>query len=166
MIVSEGDIFLWSGTGVIAKAIQWVTGSKWSHCGLILDKNTIIDSYLQINNNGVQKRSIQPYKAEPNRVKILNTRFTPDQKLKLVQTALRYVNKTNYDIPLIFSFLVEAVQGDKKFKGMFQDGDSFTCSEFIATIVKEALGKEVVPKRPAHTIRPKDLERLENEVIT
>lgn len=34
--LKTGDVVLFSGKGLISKGIQWITGSKWSHIGIVL----------------------------------------------------------------------------------------------------------------------------------
>ena len=36
--ISDGDLILFRGTGVIAKIIQWCDKSYWNHIGIVLEK--------------------------------------------------------------------------------------------------------------------------------
>jgi hypothetical protein len=106
---------------------------------------------------GVQIRDAKVFLDHPERLKILDLPYTEREKELILNKAESYVGSM-YDLPLIFSFVWEWFEGDQIFDNMLQSNRSFTCSEFIARSIRQAIGKDVIPGRNPHTIRPRDLE--------
>jgi len=76
--------------------------------------------------------------------------------------AASYVGYAYYDLPLIFSFMWEWVEGDKNFSNMAHMKKGFTCSELVAHCINKATGHPIIPGRSIHSIRPHELEVFDN----
>lgn len=162
MKLKRGQVFLWSGKGIIATIIQKITGSPWSHCGFILNKEEIIDSdfALSPSKNGVRIRSAEYLLESPENLKIIDLGLSKDKVEHLLTYANSLTGKAIYDLPLIFSFLWKWWSGDKALERMVQIDKAYTCSEFVSHCLKESFGLEVIPGKLPSAIRPHELELL------
>jgi hypothetical protein len=156
-------IFLWSGTSLQAKAVKYFTESTWSHCGFLLDDGSIIDSDWGWFpwTSGVMLRDYAKYAKYPDRVKILDLPFTSEENSEIIKVAQSYVGNAHYDLPLLFSFVWEYLEGDKAFDGMQQMDNAFTCSEFVSYCINKVTGHPIIEGRHIHSIRPHELELLD-----
>ena len=159
----RGQLFLWSGTNVIARGIQLFTSPPWSHTGFFLDSDTIIDSDWDWdpNNLGVQVRDAKVYLDNPGRLELIDLPFSEKEIELILKKAESYVGSL-YDIPLIFSWVYKIWKGSQSFNSMFHLPKAMTCSEFVAQCIYDATGHEVIKNTPPHGIQPGDLLELEN----
>ncbi len=162
MVPKRGQVFLWSGKNPVAKLIQWFTGSKWSHCGFILEGNKIIDSDFSIypSEAGVRVRDFEEYLKYPERIQLIDLKFEPEQVEKILEEAHFLVGKAYYDLPLIFSFIWEWWEGDGIFDKMVHLESAYTCSEFVSYCINKITNHPIIEGRHIHSIRPHELEVL------
>jgi hypothetical protein len=136
--IQTGDILLVHGRWALARAIQFVTRSKWNHAGIfcwVWDELFVVEAEKE----GLQftKWSDPKYangKPLDRKLKIRKpvTAF-PDHKALSVFMA-KFIGKTRYDFASLIYHVHMARKGEWKGKTGVKASNRFTCSEWVAFV--------------------------------
>lgn len=147
--LQSGDIVLFSGNGIISKMIQRVSGSKWSHVGIVYRPGHdafILESTMQYGQGGVGlsllSRRIKGYDGE---VAIRQAKWTsPESSTRHIGRMMRAHKGKPYENKL-FELAMSAIDNIPGLPENEPDYSSLFCSELVAmavgTIMPSAIQK-------------------------
>lgn len=128
----EGDIVFQISKSKQSSLIKKATGSKWTHCGIIIEKGK--EKYVLEASKTVRLIPLQQWIAQGDGGSIKNRRVI-DRTLKI-----KYKQYLGRPYDLAFSF----------------DNDKWYCSELVYDIYKNQLGIELCQPRPVKDYNIKD----------
>lgn len=146
-MIHAGDVILVRGnTPVISRMIRWVTGSEYTHVGLAVNEDLILE--IDINRD----LAIRPIsRHEDYDVYRYRHGLDPKQIKNMREIALHaaLINK-GYDWVRILQFACEKLFYSKK---AFHDKNRVICSEFIDNIYAY-VGIDLVPDKQDGNVTP------------
>ena len=132
----------------VSRAVRLYTWSDWSHCGILLPNDTVIDSTL--SHGGVRQRSLEAFKQEDS---VWEIREYQSLSPELIEFAKQQLNKP-YDITGILGM---------PFRRDWQRTDRWFCSELIAWSAAQA-GTPMIHK-DTWRVTPQDLYQVQEGFI-
>lgn len=146
--LKTGDVVLTTGRSPIAGIIKFVSKSKATHVGIVIDLygKKIIAEML---NGGLTLSTFNCYKRARSRnvLEVLRAVDLADSHRKIIRDTVLgdFVKKLDYDWHGLFSFLLPKVQ---------HRSDKYFCSEYVAKLLDIHLNSFV---QPYETVTPGDL---------
>lgn len=156
--LKPGDVLLVAGRTRMAKVIQWVTGSHWTHVAVYIGNDWLIESIVGI---GVRIASVDLYVSDE--VRIMRHKFiTPDKSRGIINIMADNLGG-KYDSRAIFDLLrlmAPIWLMPRKFRStLFRDSrDRFTCSE-LTTLAFKKQDLQVILHQKARLTVPGDFDR-------
>jgi hypothetical protein len=141
--IKQGDILFVSGNGIIKKLIQWITRSKFYHCAIFIDQNTLVEA------QGGEKTSIVPlskYLNSKDKLYIYRDISLSDfERYKIANYALNHLGM-DYDYIAILAEIARYELGlSLKY---YDEGNKRICSSFVSDCylsIGKKLTEEKVP---------------------
>lgn len=149
MKLQTGDIVLVKGnTPIISRLINWITGSDYTHAGIIVADGLILE--IDINKD----LAIRPLKHEVYDIYRYTKGLTSEQRTKIIKQAIRRakLNK-GYDWIHIISF---ALQKIFRISATFEEVNKVVCSEIVDNIYND-IGIDLVPNFADGDVTPEQL---------
>ena len=135
-MLKNGDIIAVSGASWLSRAIQYFQkkgGEKWylyNHVGIYWNFNGT-EFIIEAQANGICLNTFNKKKYS----KIIACNYNEKIGNKIVENALKFVDKSNYDyFNLLISQPIKMLTGGKVWIGEKKQDYSFTCSEFVTFI--------------------------------
>jgi uncharacterized protein YycO len=145
----RGDIFLYSGKGIIPHLVKKITKSKWSHCGWVAHDNHIVEA----NATGIDESNF-PYKIE--KCAIIRLKLPKDQLELCVQFAEKQEGAP-YDYRLFFGLFWRWMMGWKRKADLPDWPCGYICSELVAEPLFKTAGFNFNPSVNPQNIVPEDI---------
>jgi uncharacterized protein YycO len=124
--ILPGDILFVGGKGIIKSLIEWITHSKYYHCAIFLDQETIAEF------QGLRKSGVSPisdYFGNGDKLVVYrDISLTPTEREKMVTYALHQSGR-DYDYKCIFEQLIRYEFGVNI--DSYNEGNKRICSSFI-----------------------------------
>ena len=120
------DIFVFEGGGIFGKLIKWKTGEPYTHCGIYVAKDTIMEAGVNgvvTDGNGYLKNT--KWLRYPN--------LTDTQKKYILRNALNYQGK-GYDFIQVLLGLFRNIL----WRLPFNNSTRVNCSEFVARVFEDS----------------------------
>lgn len=125
---------------LVSRAIRLYTWGDWSHVGVLLPDNTVIDSTLTYK--GVSQRSLEQFQSEDSKWEIIEHQGLSEELIGFMK---QQIGKP-YDFTGILGL---------PFRKDWENDDRWFCSELIAWAAKQA-GTPIINK-DAWRVTPQDL---------
>jgi uncharacterized protein YycO len=156
--ILPGDILFVGGRGIIKSLIEWITHSKYYHCAIFLDQETIAEF------QGFRKSGISPisdYFRNGDKLVIYRDKSLNNQECeKIVKYALHQSGK-DYDYKAIFEELIRYEFGVNI--DSYNEGNKKICSSFVRDCFLNGIGKKLTEQKvpsPQDLIAGKKLKRI------
>jgi len=138
----RGDIFLYSGSGLIPWLIKKVTKSQWSHAGWVTKDLPAARDVVEANAGGVEASPGFPYPIEKCafiRLKV------PQAKTEECLVFAEGKVGAPYDYKLFLGLFWRWIRGWKRKKDVADWSSGYICSELVATPVLQFCGISLAP---------------------
>jgi hypothetical protein len=124
--ILPGDLLFCSGKGIIQRIIQWVTRSKYYHCAIFIDQDTLIEAQ---SGEKTSKVPLSKYLNSKDKLYIYRDKsLTNFERYKMVNYALNHLNM-DYDYMAILAELARYELGlSLKY---YDEGNKHICSSFV-----------------------------------
>lgn len=148
-MLETGDVILKKGKG-ITRVVGWFTDSKYTHVGLVYEKEIIVHSHAQ----GVHPWDV--YDLEPYDIYRLKGGLSEEEKGQLKDILMNEIEKNiKYDYSQLIAYAYYAIFGGEN---KFNNPKQYICSELVDRVYKR-LGYNLYPPKPVGDITPADLAR-------
>jgi len=124
--LETGDIFEFKGGGIVGKVIQWKTGSPYTHTGIYVGENTIMEA-------GATGVVTQPNWYTQNTDWFRYPDLDDTKKKYILRNALKYQGR-KYDFFQVFLGLFRNLL----WKLPFNSSVKLNCSEFVARVYQDS----------------------------
>ncbi len=148
-MMHRGDIFLYSGKGLIPWLIKKVTKSKWSHVGWIFQDRVELDA----ESEGVE---IEPFFRDIDRCAFIRLKVPQEQIEQCLQYAASKVGR-KYDWKLFFGLFWRWLLGWDRKTDVPDWGKGYICSELVAKPVFMFCGIHFNQEVDSQNIVPEDI---------
>ncbi|MEK6881322.1 MAG: YiiX/YebB-like N1pC/P60 family cysteine hydrolase [Nanoarchaeota archaeon] len=135
------NVLLFKGKGIISSLIRWQTGSIYSHAAVLLDDNTLVESW---QGDGVRKKKITNW----DNVDTFKVRVSQRQYNKIVEFLESQIGK-KYDYWAIIRFIS---------RSRFPENDKWFCSELVYEAFKQ-VGINLLERIESYEVSPGLLAR-------
>ncbi|MBJ7935647.1 hypothetical protein FNE59_14415 [Bacillus thuringiensis] len=149
MKLQTGDIVLVKGnTPIISRLIRWVTSSDYTHVGMIIADDLILE--IDINKD----LAIRPMKHEVYDIYRYTKGLTSEQRTKIIKQSIRRakLNK-GYDWRHIISFALQKLFRTSR---VFEEANKVVCSEIVDNIYND-IGIDLIPNCEDGDVTPGQL---------
>lgn len=156
--MQRGDVFLYSGTGLIPWFIKKVTKSKWSHCGWVTKEIPAARDVVEANAGGVEASPGFPYPLE--KCAFIRLKVPQAQLEECVKFAEGKVGLP-YDYKLFVGLFWRWLRGWKRKKDVADWSAGYICSELVAKPVLQVCGISLAPAGVAvQNTTPEDISQF------
>lgn len=140
--ILPGDVLFLSGKGIIKSLIEWITHSKYYHCAIFLNNESLVEA------QGGEKTSIFPlskYLNSNDKLYIYrDINLSNFERYKIVNYAMNHLGM-KYDYTAILAELARYELGlSLKY---FNEGNKRICSSFVNDCYSKGIGKKLTEEK-------------------
>lgn len=151
-----GDVVMFKPSSPISFVIAYLTKSEYSHVGLVVGKDMVVEADRFVNTR------LSQIEFDPNRHALYRVPGLLETQKKIIQEYAVSMIGTRYDYWQIFGWFIRLVFGWNK-HNLFNRSNYLICSELI----DQAYQRAGVPRScdcPVGDVTPQDLLRIYNFV--
>ena len=152
--IRDGDIVLFRGRSLVSRWICWVTGSKYSHAGVVGWWNNHLMVLEAVPKGVVATRLSAIVNGYPGSAELWTTDKDIDRE-EIVRAAQLLLGR-GYSMMKAFAMGRRIIYGGMKGKDPDQSPDGFLCSEFVSRVWR-AGGLDLKEDAPDRFTKPKDI---------
>lgn len=124
--ILPGDILFVFGKGIIKSLIEWITHSKYYHCAIFLDQETIAE-FQGFRKSGISP--LQSYFDKGDRLTVYRDKTLTETEREKIATYALHQSGRDYGYKAIFEELIRYEFGVNI--DSYNEGNKRICSSFI-----------------------------------
>ncbi len=149
-----GDVILYKGgEGILSRAVQFFTKSKYSHVAMMISDTLLIEA------NWYKKSNTITFQYDKGKMEIyrVNGGLSVEQKLTLLEHCYGFLNK-KYDYPQILGYILRFFNKNKI--NTFNSSNKLICSELIDRAYLK-VGVDLSNEHYVGDVTPEDIVKSE-----